>query len=428
MALALDLLSFAVGGAAGLGAGFILLRQAAATRKEQAEKNILLEQHLQALLQENATLKAEQQAFETQIRRHKEDLAGMEEKFSLQFENLANRIFQEKSALFKKESQEGLGQMLAPLRERLQEFQKKVDDSFGQQAKEQFSLKREIENIIAVNQKMTVQTESLTKALTGDVKVQGSWGEVVLEKILDMSGLRKDIDYIVQGAELKLKHADGSGGHLKPDVIIMLPEDRHIIVDSKVSLTAYERFCAAATEAEKAASVKDFLASIKAHVQGLEQRRYQDTEKLGTPDFVLMFMPIEGAYALAMHEDSSLYGYAWEKRVAIVCPSTLFISLRTIASLWRIELQNRNALEIARQGGQLYDKVVGFVEDMQALGQKISQTQRVYDDAFKKLSSGTGNIVKRTEDLKALGLKTAKNMPKELAEAEEPPLKIAENG
>lgn len=428
MALSLDLLSFAVGGAAGLAAGYILLRQATAGRKELSDKNILLEQQAQSLLQKNAALEAERRSFEDKIRQHKDDLVGMEAKFALQFENLANRIFQEKSAVFKKESQEGLSQILGPLRERLQEFQKKVDDSFGVQAKEQFSLKREIENIIAVNQKMTVQTESLTKALTGDVKVQGSWGEVVLEKILDMSGLRKDIDYIVQGADLKLKHADGGGSHLKPDVIVMLPEERHIIVDSKVSLTSYERFCAAATEAEKALCVRDFTASIKAHVQGLEQRRYQDTEKLGTPDFVLMFMPIEGAYALAMHEDSSLYSYAWEKRVAIVCPSTLFISLRTIASLWRIELQNRNALEIARQGGNLYDKVVGFVEDMQDLGAKIGMAQRTYDDAFKKLSSGTGNIVKRTEDLKALGLKTSKNLPKELAEAEEAPLKIAENG
>lgn len=394
MPVSIDILSVVIGAAVGLSAGFLLARRA-----EEA--------------------------------RHKSDLEEMEKKFSLQFENLANRIFEQKSSAFRKESQDGISQLLAPLKERLQEFQKKVDDSFGQQAKEQYSLKKEIENIVAANQKMTLQAESLTRALKGDVKVQGNWGEVVLEKILDMSGLRRDIDYIVQGADLKLKHTEG-GSHLKPDVVVMLPEDRHVIIDSKVSLTAYERYCAASEETERAQALREFNASVRAHVQGLEQRRYQDTDTLGTPDFVLMFLPIEGAYALAMQSDPALYAFAWEKRVAVVCPPTLFISLRTIASLWRIELQNRNALEIARQGGNLYDKLVGFVEEMQNLGKRLGMAQQSYDEAFRKLSTGTGNIVKRAEDLRALGLKTAKKMPKGLTETDgdegESPLKIAENG
>ncbi|MFH1158974.1 MAG: DNA recombination protein RmuC [Pseudomonadota bacterium] len=357
-------------------------------------------------------------------------LEQLEEKFSLQFENLANRIFDEKTDKFKKESQEGLGQLLNPLRERLQEFQKKVDDSFGAQVKEQISLKKEIENIIAVNEKMSLQTENLTKALKGDVKAQGNWGEIILEKILENSGLRKGTDYIIQGASLGLRHAE-DGGIIKPDVIIMLPEDKHIIVDAKVSLTAYERYCAAEDPALRARHLKEYLASIRAHVNGLEQRRYQDTEKLGTPDFVLMFMPVEGAYSLAIQEDAGLHGTAWDKKIVIVCPSILFATLKTIASVWRLELQNRHAQEIARQGGGLYDKIAGFVEEMQELGSRINATQNVYNEAFKKLSTGQGNILKRTQDLKALGIKTSKKLPKELSDETEAPdenLKKVENG
>jgi DNA recombination protein RmuC len=221
-------------------------------------------------------------------------LGQIEEKVSLQFENLANRIFDEKADRFKKESQEGISHLLNPLRERLQEFQKKIDDSFGSQLREQISLKEEIKHIVSVNEKMSQQTESLTKALKGDVRAQGNWGEVILEKILESSGLRKGEEYTTQGSSMGLRHVE-DGSLIKPDVIIMLPEDKHIIVDAKVSLTAYERYCAALDAAERTLHLRDYLLSIKAHVNGLAQRRYQDNDKLGTPDFVLMFMPIEGA-------------------------------------------------------------------------------------------------------------------------------------
>ncbi|MEZ0226146.1 MAG: DNA recombination protein RmuC [Alphaproteobacteria bacterium] len=387
---------------------------------------------VQQLLQDKTRAETENVAFAESARQHKTDLLEMEKKFALQFENLANRIFQEKSATFKKESQEGLGQLLNPLREKLQEFQKKVDDSFGQQAKEQFSLRKEIENIVSVNEKMSLQTENLTKALKGDVKAQGNWGEVMLEKILEESGLRRDDDYTLQGAELGLKDAEGRAQ--KPDVIVNLPENKHIIVDAKVSLTHYERYCAAEDDAARGAALKEFLASIRAHVAGLEQRRYQDTGKLGTPDLVLMFMPVEGAYSLAVQEDAGLHSNAWDRKVVIVSPVTLFATLRTIASLWRIERQNRNTLEIARQGGMLYDKVAGFVKDMDDLGKKLASAHEVYDKAYKNLTTGPGNIVKRTQDLQALGVKTSKTLPQSLIEDETgdddhtvTPLKTAEN-
>jgi DNA recombination protein RmuC len=351
--------------------------------------------------------------------------AQLEEKFSLQFENLANRIFDEKTDKFKKESQEGIGNLLNPLRERLQEFQKKIDDSFGAQVREQISLKEEIKHIASINAQMSQQTENLTKALKGDVKAQGNWGEVILEKILESSGLRKDIEYKTQGSSMGLRHVD-DGSIIKPDVIIMLPEDKHIIVDAKVSLTAYERYCGTEDAGERAQYLRDYLLSIRAHVNGLAQRRYQDTDKLGTPDFVLMFMPIEGAYSLAMQSDTGLHSFAWEKKIVIVCPSTLFVTLKTIESVWRLERQNKNTQDIAKRGSLLYEKIVGFVEDMQKIGDRLNATKEVYDKAIGKLSTGPGNIIRQTEDLKALGVKASKNMPKELLDETED-LKKVEN-
>lgn len=425
-------MSIVVGFAGGFAIAWLALRAAAKGQNAALEANFAnsekereslagkcaqLEEKLQEAGQKNASLEAEKRLTAEQIQQHKKDIEEMEKKFSLQFENLANRIFDEKTAKFKKDSAEGLGQMLNPLKEKLQEFQKKVDDSFGQQAKEQFSLKNEIQNIVTMNKEMSLQTESLTKALKGDVKVQGNWGEVMLEKILEESGLRKGTDYILQGADMKLK--DDSGRTQKPDVVIFLPEDKHIIVDAKVSLTHYERFCAAQDDAARAVAMKEYLNSLRQHVNGLEQRRYQDTDKLGTPDFVLMFLPIEGAYALAVQQDAELHGYAWDRKVIIVCPTTLFTTLRTVASVWRIETQNRNTLEIAKRGGQLYDKVAGFVKDMEDLGKKIGAAQDTYDKAFRNLSTGPGNILKRTKDLEALGVKTNKALPRSAEDGED---------
>jgi DNA recombination protein RmuC len=383
-------------------------------RARLAEKNDELNDQVQELLQRNARLEQ------------------LEEKFALQFENLANRIFDEKSDKFKKESHEGLTQLLNPLRERLQEFQKKVDDSFGAQVKEQISLKEEIKHIVSVNEKMTLQTESLTKALKGDVKAQGNWGEVILEKILEDSGLQKGVNYTLQGADLGLKHADDDSRRLQPDVIVHLPEDKHIIIDAKVSLTSYERYSSTEDGAEKDRHLKDYLSSVRAHVNGLAERRYQ-ASRLATPDFVLMFLPIEGAYSLAVQKDPELHAYAWNKKIVIVCPTTLFATLKTIGSVWRMELQNRHADEIARQGGALYDKIVGFVEDMQGLGARLGATQKTFDAALNKLSDGTGSILSRTQKLKAMGVKTSKALPKELVDepellTDETPFKKAENG
>lgn len=388
--------------------------------KEIQNKNTDQETKIEVMNSDLAAAREKAIVFETEkislserLEQHKIDLGKMEERFKVHFENLAHKIFDEKNAKFKEQSQESLGEILNPLKEKLNDFQKKVDDSFGGHAKEQFALKEEIKRIVDVNEKMTFQAESLTKALKGDSKTQGNWGEVMLEKILDDSGLRKGQDYIVQGVDMKLKHPDG-GRHQKPDVVVMLPEEKHIIIDSKVSLTHYERFCAETEEDVRTEYLKQFIASVKKHVLDLEQRRYQDTEKLGTPDFVLMFMPIEGAYALAIQQDQELQTFAWGKKIVIVCPSTLFATLRTVASIWRLELQNKNAIEIAKKGGDLYDKVVGFVEDMQKIGDQIKNVDKTYGNAMSKLSEGRGNIIKKTEQLKELGVKASKSLPKDM--------------
>jgi DNA recombination protein RmuC len=370
-----------------------------------------LEKDFKEVIESRAKLEATNENLQQKISEDKKELDNLQNKFKEQFENLANKIFEDKSNKFEQQSQKSLKDILTPVKEQFMNFEKKVNESFGNQAKEQFALKEEIKRIVAVNEKMTLQTESLTKALKSDVKTQGNWGEVILEKILEDSGLRKNIDYILQGAGLDLKY-EASGSTQKPDVIVMLPDEKHIIIDAKVSLTDYEKYWTAETDEDRQKHVKSFTNSIKKHVKGLEERKYQSNDKLGTPDFVLMFMPVEGAYALAVQSDRELHSYAWDKKVVIVGPSTLFATLRTISSIWKLELQNQNANEIARQGGALYDKIAGFVDDMQKLGNQMETTSRTYNSAMKKLSEGNGNILKRSETLKALGLKTDKKIAK----------------
>ncbi len=288
-----------------------------------------------------------------------------------------------------------------------------MSDSFGTQAKEQFALKEEIKRVVEVHESMTVETQDLTRALKGDSKTQGDWGEMVLEKILENTGLSKGSHYTLQGKGLGLKESE-TGKSQRPDVIIHLPDNKHVIIDSKVSLTHYAKFCSADSKDEKDQYLKQFLQSVKTHVKDLHGRRYDHSEKLGSPDFVLMFMPIEGAYALAVQSDTELHRFAWDKKIVIVCSSTLFATLKTIASIWRLENQNKNVQKIAGLGGRLYDKIVGFVEDMQIIGKQLDRTQDVYGKAMGKLSEGKGNILKQTEALKTLGAETKKSLPEEL--------------
>jgi len=392
---------------------------------ELKEQHKSLSQEVSALREQAVAIETEKKGLQERVAQYQTDLKEMQRQLSLHFENVANKIFQEKSSVFKQEAQTSLQDLLGPLRERLGEFQKRVEESFGSQAKEQFSLRKEIERIVGVNEKMTLQTESLTKALRGDNKVQGNWGEVILEKILEESGLRKDEDYYVQGAGLGMKHPEG-GQSLKPDIVVRLPEEKHIIIDSKVSLLDYERYCGQEDEIAQAQHLRQFIDSLKRHVNGLEKRRYQDVEGLGSPDFVLMFLPIEGAYSLAVQKDQEIHSYAWNKKVAIVCPSTLFVTLRTIASVWRLEMQKQNHQEIARRGGKLYDKIAGFLEDMSKLGNSLTSAQNTFENAMNKLSEGRGNVLRQAEQLRELGAQNSKSISQDLLSEEETPVSIEE--
>jgi DNA recombination protein RmuC len=349
---------------------------------------------------------------------HKETFGQTQETMKVEFRNAANQLFEEVSQKFTTQSEKKIGDILLPLSQRIGEFQKNVDEKFGAQGKEQHTLKAEIGRIVTMNEQMRLQTESLTKALRGDVKAQGNWGEVMLERILDESGLVKGRDYITQGESMGLQGAEGN--RLKPDVIVNLPGNQHIIIDSKVSLTAYERYCRETDDAQKELHLQEFIRSLKNHVIGLEKKRYQDIEGLNTPEIVLMFMPLEGAFSLAIQNDHELHSFAWNRKVGFVSPSTLYVTLVAVASAWRVENQNRNVFEIAKEAGNLYDKVVGFVGDMEDIGKKLAGTQDAYSNAFKKLRDGQGNIIRRVENLKILGAKTTKSLPKEMLQNDEP--------
>jgi DNA recombination protein RmuC len=406
-----DILSLGLGLGIGflIGLAILLLFMILSGRKKK-----ILSERVDRLLEANNEFEKDIVRLKTE----KESLESSGKKLEIQFENLAHKIFDEKTNVFKQQSKENLDVILSPLKDKLNDFEKKVNDSFVKQAQEQFSLTEQIKVIVEAKNQLSLQAEGLTKALKGDSKVQGDWGEVMLEKILVDVGLRKGEDYIVQGDGMKLKDADGR--HQKPDVIVKLPDEKHVVIDSKVSLTAYERFFNERDdEVARAAHLKEHLKAVKDRVKELEQRRYQDTQGLGTPDFVLMFIPIESAYMLALQEDRSLHEFAWNKSVAIVCPSTLFSSLSTIASLWKLALQNQNAEEIARKGGALYDKMVGFVTDMQAIGKNIKTLEGNYDTAMNKLSQGRGNLLTQTESLKEMGAKTTKSLPSNLVNKDE---------
>ena len=329
------------------------------------------------------------------------------------FTNLAQKIFEEKTRIFKQDSEKNIENLMVPVRERFVELQQKIEESFGAQRLDQSALREQIKHIAGVNRDMTEQAENLVKALKGDVKAQGGWGEVILERLLEESGLRRDFDYVIQAEGLRLKDEE-TGRIQRPDVIINLPDNKHIIIDSKVSLTDYERYSSADDEETRQSALKRFHTSVRAHVRGLAERGYQDTDALGSPDFVLMFMPIEGAYSLALQTDPGLHHFAWEQRIVLVGASTLFATLRTVASLWRMEMQSKNAREIADSAGKLYDKIIGFLQDMEKLGDSIKKVDSVYKEAYNKLCHGQGNVLGRTEKLRELGAKTSKNAQKDL--------------
>jgi len=335
-----------------------------------------------------------------------ESLNEAKEALTIQFKNLANDILDDKTRRFTEQNALSLDALLKPLQTKLTEFKEQVSTSYANESRERFALKSEIERLSALNVKMSDETRSLTQALKGDSKVQGNWGELVLESILESSGLRKGEEYLVQDS-----HTQVDGSRLQPDIVVRLPEGRHLVVDSKVSITAYARHAESVDADTAQIELNAHIQSLRQHIQGLSSKNYSSLYGVGSVDFVLMFIPIEPAFLLALKSAPNLYQEALAKNIVLVCPSTLMATLRTVAHLWRQDHQNKNALEIARQCGALYDKFVGFIDDMEKLGQRIDQAQTSYHDAFNKLKAGKGNLIRTAERVRELGVKPSKTLP-----------------
>jgi DNA recombination protein RmuC len=353
-----------------------------------------------------AKLEAEKVSLLFQLSEQKEALGILNQKMQLEFENLANKILDEKAKKFTDQNQQNLTQILSPLKERIKDFEDKVQRHYDEENREKASLKQQITMLHELNQKMSTDAQNLTKALKGDTKTQGNWGEFILESILEKSGLQKDREFTVQASMV-----GEEGKRYQPDVLIHLPESKVLIIDSKVSLVAYEKFISSDDEAFMQLALKEHLQSIRNHLKGLSDKKYQQLQFGKTLDFVLMFIPIEPAFAMAVQHDGQLFNEAFEKNIVIVSPTTLLATLRTVANIWKQEKQTRHAIEIASKAGDLYDKFHGFIEDMIDLGKRMDASKTTYENAMKRLSTGRGNVIRQVEELKRMGANASKQLP-----------------
>jgi DNA recombination protein RmuC len=345
---------------------------------------------------------------EKKLIEQKSELEKLQEKFTKEFENLANKILDEKSEKFTHQNKLNIETILNPLQEKIKNFEKKVEDTHKESIGQHALLRQQIIGLKELNQKMSAETLNLTKALKGDSKMQGNWGELVLERVLEKSGLEKDREYFMQTS-----FTTEDGKRVLPDVVIHLPEGKKMIIDSKVSLTAYERFVNEEDETTKKQHLKEHIISLKRHIEQLSLKNYQDIYKIESPDFVLLFVPIEPAFAVAANNDEGLFSWAFEKNIVIVTPTTLLATLRTVDSMWTNEKQQKNALEIATQAGRLYDQFVNLTNDLIKVGNQLNTVKGSYDTTMKKLT-GKGNLLTRVENIKKLGAKANKKLNENL--------------
>jgi len=359
------------------------------------------------------TAMAELEHAKKQLTEKAQELEQIQKRLTIEFENVAHKILKEHSAEFTTLNQKNIGEILSPLKEKIMTFEKKVEESYEKSLRDQTDLKVELKKLQELNNKISNDAQNLTKALKGDVKKQGNWGEVVLERVLERSGLTLGREY-----EREVADENSDGKQIRPDVIIHLPDKKHLIVDSKVSLVAYERLVNEQSDELRAQHLADHLKSLRSHIKMLSDKHYLTAKNLNSPDFVLLFLPIESSFSIAIQEDQELFNFAWDNKVVIVSPSTLLASLRTIASIWKQENQTKNALEIASLGASLYDKFVNFVLDLEKVGKGIETAQSNYNNALNKLQTGKGNLIRTSEKLKDLGIKTQKALPDYLIEDE----------
>ncbi len=358
---------------------------------------------------EVATLKSSNNNLEEKLAHQKNEMEGLQKRLLSEFENIASKILKQRSDEFSLSNYKNLSDILNPLKDRIQIFEKKVEETYDKELRDRISLREEVLKLTEMNARVSQEANNLTNALKGDVKKQGNWGEIILERVLERSGLTIGQEFeremVVEGADHTVQ---------RPDVIIHLPDNKHIIVDSKVSLVAYERFVSSEKEEHRVEHLKSHISSLRTHVKLLSEKNYQNAQNINTPDFVLMFVPIEASFSVAVQGDGEIFSYAWDRKIVIVSPTTLLATLRTISSIWKQENQTKNALEIARLSGALYDKFIGFTEDMVKIRTNIDRTSNAYDDALKKMKDGSGNIIRTAEKIKELGAKTGnKSLPNE---------------
>lgn len=417
----MEVLYLVIGLIAGGGIVYLVMRSLLAGRRQyMKEKVIGLEEETLALdrqikereaemirlTRELAVATTNHKNLKEKLEEQKTDISNLQDRFRIEFKNLANEILEEKSKKFTEQNQSNLDQLLKPLGEKIRDFEKKIGDAYDKEAQQRFSLKEEVKRLAELNKRIAEDAENLTRALKGDSKAQGNWGEMILENILERSGLVKDREYIVQPS-----FQGDDGRRMQPDIVVTYPGNRSVIIDAKVSLTAYERLVDAPGPELREKYLKEHLNSIRNHITELSNKNYLDIYQVQSLDFIMMFLPVEPAYLVAIKEDPEIWNYAYDRRILLISPTNLLAALKMIASLWRQEHQNKNALEIARQSGDLLDKFYALLSDLNDLGNRLKLTQKSYDDAINKLSEGKGNLIRRAQRIEELGAKTKKKLP-----------------
>lgn len=388
-------------------------REVSSSEKINTEKERLQKE----LIELNRLISAQEEqkvGLERRLAEHNKEVENLREEFHKQFKLTASEIIEKNTESFKQKSSEQMNTLLNPLNEKLKSFEQKVQDTYEKGMKDRESLKTVVEQLSLQNKSLSQEAQNLTKALKGEVKKQGNWGEIILERLLESSGLKKDVEYFIQDS-----HTSDEGNRLQPDVVVQLPDEKYVVIDSKVSLIAYDKLAAANDQEEADRALKELQLSLKAHIKGLSDKEYQKLHGDKSPDFVLLFIPIEGAFNAALQYNNNLYQEALDKNVIIVSTTTLLATLRTIASIWKQEYQNQHIRQIADEGANLYDKIAGFVADLEKLGSQMETTQKTYDAAMNKLSTGRGNILKRAEKMRKLGLQPTKRISPKLLGGDE---------
>ena len=413
-----------VGIVAGFAAGFVLAfliqksKQAllaaqiasAQTEKDNAATELeKMRADLATKMVEQATTVTKMEGLKEQLAEQKQAMADLQKRLTTEFENMANRILKERAAELSETSKKDLSAILNPLKDNIAEFKQQVREAYSLEMRDKAGLREQLKLLTEQNARISDEANNLTKALKGDVKQQGNWGEIVLERVLEMSGL-----HIGREFEREAVSKDDNDANKRPDVIVHLPDNKHVVIDSKVSLVAYDRLVNAPDNAAYETALKEQVASLKKHVNELAAKNYPNLPGLNAPDFVLMFVPIEAMFSVAVDADKNLFAYAWEKKIVIVSPTTLLATLRTIASIWQQENQTKNAFEIARLGGVLYDKMVGFIDDFQKIKRSLDAADKAYNDALGKMSTGKGNMLNTATRIKELGAKAGKTIPQNL--------------